>query len=288
MYAQKQKVIHKKTPLLMRKAMIPLLMERGKDPVSPLPGIIQRRRAAGWYRTREATRLRQTAAPHDEIIAVPNGALVKILDDRVNNFAVKLIPRDHRWASYGGQVGWIASTRLNNDPDTAYYWNTYHNNNAPALFRLANLQYVSVSNGVVGSIYFEDAAGNNGRIRLNHPSGPAVESHVDPVEVFTHANLNAARPSRAKRGEGIAATRLFMTNNGWHNPPRVGEYVYELWANGPNVAASHPSRGQYTAPVNITQNMINVLYHAVQTEQIGNSIMSQLRNHANMAAQLNE
>lgn len=288
MYAQKQKVTHKKTQPFMNKAADPSLVGGVDGQVNSLSSIIQRRRAAGWYQTKEATRLRQTAAPHDEIIAVPNGVSVKILDDRVNNFAVKLIPRDHRWASYGGQVGWIASTRLRNDPDTGYYWNTYHNNNVPALFSLANLQYVSVSNGIVGSIYFDDAAGNNGRIRLNHPSGPAVEHHANPVEVYTHANVDAAKPSRAKRGEGIAATRLFMTNNGWNNPPQVGEYVYELWANGPNVAASHPSRGQYTLPVNITQNMINVLYHGVQTEQIGNSIMSKLRNHANMAAQLNE
>lgn len=286
MYAQKQKGTQQNRLLSMNKTTNSPRYELSYQPsqVNPLTAIIQRQRAEGWYRTKEATSLRQTAAPHDEIIAVPNGVPVKILDNRVNNFAVKLIPRDHRWASYGGQVGWIASTRLCNNPDTDYYWNTYQNNNAPALFSLANLRYVSVSNGIVGSIYFDDAAGNNGRIRLNHPSGPAVESHVNPVEVYTHTNVDAAKPNRAKLREGIVATRLFMTNNGWKNPPRVGEYVYELWANG----ANHPSRGQYTLPVNITQNMINVLYHAVHTEHIGNSIMSKLRNNANMASQINE
>ncbi|WP_299494679.1 hypothetical protein [uncultured Shewanella sp.] len=299
MYAQKKKPvpIQKKTPSLLHHTLNTPLVCYASD--THLLGVIQRVRARGLYQTKEVTRLRQTASPHNEIIAVPQGALVDIVDDRVNNFAVKLIPRDHRWGLYRGQAGWIATTRLQNDPvangtaplDNATingYWTTYRNNNAPALFSLANLQYVSVSNGVVGSIYFEDAAtGNNGRIRLNHPYGPAVESHVNPVEVYTHNNANTAKPSSSKRGEGMVATRLFMINNGWHNPPRVGEYVYELWANGPNVAASHPSRGQYTAPVNFTQNMINVLYHAVQTEQIGNSIMSKLRNHANMAAQIN-
>lgn len=45
----------------------------------------------------------------------------------------------------------------------------------PALFRVANLVFITETQGRLPTLYFTDAAGNTGRLRQQHPTGPLAK-----------------------------------------------------------------------------------------------------------------
>ena len=126
-------------------------------------------------------------------------------------------------------------------------------------FRLANFQFASVHNGVIGSLYFSDAGGHQ-RIRLVHDNGPSI-GHYRPNGEWYFPPVGTAFPPG---GATTADVNTWIANNGVPipNAPVAGNRIIEYSAGHVNSAGRHVSRGVVSVPI-ITQNDINVIYNLI-------------------------
>jgi hypothetical protein len=131
---------------------------------------------------------------------------------------------------------------------------------APQPFRLANFQFASAHNNLIGSLYFADAGGHQ-RIRLVHNSEPAIGNyHANGEWYFPPIGINFL-PKRAP----TADVDVWIANGGnpISNVPIIGNRIIEYNAGHINSSGRHVSRGVVSVPV-ITQNDINVIHQMIQ------------------------
>ncbi len=122
--------------------------------------------------------------------------------------------------------------------------------------------YVSEEGGYVGSIYF-----TNGRIRLEHGSGPEIS--IKPgIQRFTVDVAGAKEFSTLKKQETkgtITRPEVYTTllaNNRLHGPT-AGEKLLEFWGN--NNTAWHISGGGPNTAYIFTQHQINIMVRGAQS-----------------------
>lgn len=147
---------------------------------------------------------------------------------------------------------------------SAVIYNAYANTVVEG-FKPSGIQFSSVENGKVGSIYF-----SNGRIRLTHDSGPSVSIHND-LERYALTDdqrdrLAAWRKSKSRRShyagcKGYINNRLQVTTlaaagqNGKLVEVKTGDTTW--W---------HPSRGKPTAfGYALSQTDLNILANVAKT-----------------------
>ena len=143
-------------------------------------------------------------------------------------------------------------------PGTMDAWRTIP---SPGWIAPGTLEFASTSKGKVGSIYFED-----GRIRLRHPAGPAVEHHesierfvVDAADwdlVWDHWEAHGDAPALYGYTIGLDSAEEAAAGS----PGNLVEFF------GKGSEGWHPSRGS-PEPFNygLEQPHFNVLYHAAKT-----------------------
>lgn len=109
--------------------------------------------------------------------------------------------------------------------------------------------FASVQDGKIGSIYFED-----GRIRLVHTAGPAIEVLDKGINVtrysISEANRKKVDAAIKKKSEELTkedvsiadyckALKDVIEDKPYMVQPGPNTYLYEIYSNG----ATHPSRG---------------------------------------------
>ncbi len=144
---------------------------------------------------------------------------------------------------------------------------------APAPFTPGGIHFASVSDGKVGSIYFEDA-----RLRLTHRSGPQVSSthrgiwrFAVPPEIYHHWRR---WKKRTRPRPGFFDNLLYFKRQRCKEaaPGAKGKLV-EIWP----PSGSHPSRGSPKAfRWQLPQEKLNIIYNIANRydkDTAGNTVL---------------
>lgn len=169
-------------------------------------------------------------------------------------------PTIHNFRPSQGRTGWdkipLALARAEASPAAP-----------PALFRAANLQFITqAGGGRLATLYFT-GGGQTGRLRQQHGSGPLAE--IDPV-----AKTRISFANRADRTTFVNALRVSRDTGavfadpvpGTHNAPVAGQELLEYYMAGGGIAGGwHPSEGlvQATPPGLNTDVAITGVYNDI-------------------------
>ena len=121
----------------------------------------------------------------------------------------------------------------------------------PAIFRAANLNFVTQAAGRLQTLYFT-LAGNTGRLRQQHDTGPLAKLDAHPkrrVSFATPAERAAVRQALTlSSGNGLPFVHPNPASE--HDPPVTGEHLLEYGLDAMGVArpGTHPSGGLVVNP----------------------------------------
>lgn len=180
------------------------------------------------------------------------------------------------------------------------YFISIHDPNERNNLNVFNANRLNIENtNRIGSVYFLDRiTGINARLRLSYEENEETSEvliHKEKMWLFTKSKNNVGMDDQSLfelkdniGGKPIDEVSRYLKNLGWLEGPHANHRIVQLWREREReghrhrnrVEYSHISRGVCQAPdyltQPITQEKINVIYHAIDTEKVNNQTMSKL------------
>lgn len=251
---------------------------------SPSKFTIQRFKTPGLYTAKKGGNVRDQKKTDTVLGQFESGDIVEVEARRSLNFDLGFfsISRDHCFATVNKKRGWVAEYKLNDNPITNpeqtkgetldQYWLDYRDTDCDALFKPGNFEFGSNHNSTLGSIYYVQGT-TNGRMRLTHGSGPAVEKHTDIRETWFSQGKDVPKVTAS-----YPKLKLKLEANDWDQDQKDGADIFEVWRAGDRVKSYHKSRGKVDTSYSPSQQELNVLYQAIERDTFGSTRLKALIN----------